>query len=207
MNVKELMNSVVELNKKIESVNKERTRVETQRDMLNKQLISLLDKYKAETGVSLSGKTLEETQRLVQLEFNTVFKRVSEEYEFKNKVVQLISEGRYDEANNALKAGVVPDEPVKQNTEVVEITAQEQKDSEDDVVEFSQPVGVFATNSVASAFSDMKESNDDEIDFGFSNIKAPVIQEDDSNQEEDTDDFDDDDFGFGDILNGSNFLM
>lgn len=204
MNTKELMNSVIELNKKIESVNKERTRVETQRDMLNKQLSSLLEKYKSATGVSLAGKSLEETRRLVQLEFDVVFKRVSEEYEFKNKVVQLISEGRYEEANNALKAGVITEEPAKGiAVEEPVKSAPKKEEVEEDTIEFTQPVGTFAVNSVSGAFSDMEEEDDDTLDFGF-NTK---IEEQPKKEEVQEDDFDDDDFGFGDILNGSDFLI
>ncbi len=86
-----VVNEVQNLNKRIEKLNTERTRIESQSELLKKQLNELISEYASDFGTDLHGKTLSECKNLIMAESKKVFDAVKEEYDLKEKIV-LISE-------------------------------------------------------------------------------------------------------------------
>lgn len=103
---------VQKLNKTIESLNTQRTKIEAQEEMLRRSLSEELAKYKEAYGVDLEGKTLAETKKLFEKEAIEVKSTVEAEYELSKKVVELISEGDIEEANRLLGVAEKAEEPV-----------------------------------------------------------------------------------------------
>lgn len=94
------------LNNKIENINKERIKVETQMRMLKDQIFKDLKDYSSKYGVDLSGDSLAEISKNISREAKRVRAEVNAEYELKEKIVSLIESGNIDEANRLLGIGV-----------------------------------------------------------------------------------------------------
>ena len=94
------------LNNKIENINKERIKVETQMRMLKDQIFKDLKDYSSKYGVDLSGDSLAEISKNISSEAKRVRAEVNAEYELKEKIVSLIESGNIDEANKLLGIGV-----------------------------------------------------------------------------------------------------
>ena len=112
------------LNNKIENINKERIKVETQMRMLKDQIYKDLKDYSSKYGVDLSGDSLVEISKNISREAKRVRAEVNAEYELKEKIVSLIESGNIDEANRLLGIGVDSgaaggDEEVSEVEEVV----------------------------------------------------------------------------------------
>lgn len=112
------------LNNKIENINKERIKVETQMRMLKDQIFKDLKDYSSKYGVDLSGDSLAEISKNISSEAKRVRAEVNAEYELKEKIVSLIESGNIDEANKLLGIGVDSgaaggDEEVSEVEEVV----------------------------------------------------------------------------------------
>ena len=90
------------LNKRIEYINVQRTKAETRIEILKKQLEDELASYKSKFGVSLKGKSFEETKKNIQAELDSVVEVVEAEYRLKEKVVGAIERGDYDTAYRLL---------------------------------------------------------------------------------------------------------
>lgn len=86
------------LNEKIESLNQQRIRNVAHKELLKENLKEYISEYETKYGVSLSGETFAETCTLVEKEFSKVEKEISDEYEFKSKVVKAIEDKDYDTA-------------------------------------------------------------------------------------------------------------
>lgn len=220
---------VQSLNKRIEKINTERTRVETRTEMLKNQLLADINAYKEQFGVDLYDKDFNKLRELVKAESEKVMNEVSKEYELKEKVVSLIEEGSIEEANKLLNIGVEVEDTPENLDAHNEIPTSSDISSDDlDMNDFedenvSDDFGFggnasddFEDESASDDFEDESASGDFENestsdDFGFGGFDMSV--EDDDSIELDMGnnssgngmmevEDDDDPFGFGDLLKG-----
>ena len=131
------------LNNKIENINKERIKVETQMRMLKDQIFKDLKDYSSKYGVDLSGDSLAEISKNISREAKRVRAEVNAEYELKEKIVSLIESGNIDEANKLLGIGV-DSEAAGGDEEVSEV---EEKEAVGEAKEVGRPVTAEATTS------------------------------------------------------------
>ena len=198
---------VQRLNKRIEDINTERTRVETRTQMLKDQILKDIKEYKKQFGVDLSASSFSEIKKLVAEESKAVSEAVEKEYKLKEQVVECIESGDIDGANRLL--GVVVDEPepegveeeVKEASEAEELSVDMGSLEEDEDPFFSEDLGgakqeidlgeskIEESSQSATIPADLMGSMEDEED---------VVVEDDEEEE-------DDPFGFGSMLNGGKF--
>ena len=178
------MNNYVEqvkvLNGKISEIQKERTKVETKKEMLLAKLNDELAKYEKEYGVSLKGANLDCICNMGNAEREKVVSAVKQEYTLKLKVVEAINSGDIKTANELL--GIKEEENTNEQ-------AEEHSDEES-----------VSNVSAVSDTSGMPE------DFGLNEgknvkYKKPVVG---SSVDEVTSD-DSNDFGFGEALSSSKF--
>jgi len=127
------------LNKKIESINTQRTKIETQEEMLKKRLEGELNEFEEKFGIKLKGKTLAETKKLIEAQVKKQTEAIKKEYDVKSKVVAAIDSGDIDQANELLgnkveKVAEVVEEP---ETEIgtEEISVEEENLIEDNAAE------------------------------------------------------------------------
>lgn len=221
---------VQKLNKRIEEINTERTRVETRTQMLRDQVWKDIEAYEKQFGVSLKAKNFSEVKKLVAQEAKKVVDAVEEEYRLKEKVVGCIESGEIDEANRLL--GIVV-EPEESDSEVIESAESElgaENVSDNGTDEMDEMDSFFSTEEEAEVESE--DAEEEVSDFGFdvgklssaSPAEEPVSHsipgdmfegfEDDelddgegSDEAESDDDFEDEDdpFGFGSMLSGGKF--
>lgn len=170
---------VQSLNKRIEKINTERTRVETRTEMLKNQLLADINAYKEQFGVDLYDKNFNKLRELVKAESEKVMNEVSKEYELKEKVVSLIEEGDIEEANKLLNIGV----------EVEVEDTPENLDAHNEIP---------TSSDISSDDLDMNDFEDGSVsdDFGFGE-SAPDDFEDESASDDFEDESSSDDFGFG----------
>lgn len=223
---------VQKLNKRIEEINTERTRVETRTQMLRDQVWKDIEAYEKQFGVSLKAKNFSEVKKLVAQEAKKVADAVEEEYRLKEKVVGCIESGEIDEANRLLGIVVESEETDSEEDLVEEETAPDGENDMDEMDSF------FSTSTeeeveVAGGNENEEEEDTDAVsDLGFdvsklgsvSPTEEPVTHsipgdmfagfEDDEPDEgnddavmaEDLEDEDEDDpFGFGSMLSGGKF--
>lgn len=131
------------LNNKIENINKERIKVETQMRMLKDQIFKDLKDYSSKYGVDLSGDSLAEISKNISREAKRVHAEVNAEYELKEKIVSLIESGNIDEANKLLGIGV--DSGAAGGDE--EVSEVEEKEAVGEAKEVGRPVTAEATTS------------------------------------------------------------
>lgn len=110
------------LNDRIEKINNQRVKTETQHEMLTKRLNSELDSYKEQFGVDLVGKSFTETRKKINAEIKKVTSEVEAEFELKEKVVSAIDAGDITEAYRLLGIEVKAEEDVSEETEETEGT-------------------------------------------------------------------------------------
>lgn len=221
---------VQSLNKRIEKINTERTRVETRTEMLKNQLVADINAYKEQFGVDLYDKDFNKLRELVKAESEKVMNEVSKEYELKEKVVSLIEEGNIEEANKLLNIGVEVEETPENSDSYNEIPTSLDNSSDDlDMNDFEDGNVSDDFGFGGSASDDFEdESTSDDIedesapdDFGFGESTSDdfrfggfnmSVEDDDSieldmgntssgNGMMEVED-DDDPFGFGDLLKG-----
>lgn len=221
---------VQKLNKRIEEINTERTRVETRTQMLRDQVWKDIEAYEKQFGVSLKAKNFSEVKKLVAQEAKKVADAVEEEYRLKEKVVGCIESGDIDEANRLLGIVVESEETGSEEDLAEEETAPDGENDMDEMDSF------FSTSTeeeveVAGGNENGEEADTDTVsDSGFdvsklgsvSPTEEPVTHsipgdmfagfEDDEPEEgndsvvEDLEDEDEDDpFGFGSMLSGGKF--
>lgn len=196
---------VQRLNKRIEDINTERTRVETRTQMLKDQILKDIKEYKKQFGVDLSASSFSEIKRLVAEESKAVSDAVEKEYKLKEQVVECIESGDIDGANRLL--GVVVDEP---EPESVEEGVEEASEAE----ELSVDMGSLEEDEDPFFSEDLGEA-EQEIDLGESESeegnRSATIPADLMGSMEDDEDIvvedeeEDDPFGFGSMLNGGKF--
>ena len=194
------INSIESLNKKIDAIRQNRTKVEAQMEFLKKRLSSDLSKYTQEYGVNLKEQGLKATKEKVEAELSKVESEIQAEYNLKEKVVSCIEKGDIAEANKLL--GITTEEEEEpQKEEPVEETSISLEDDSDEIavapVQAPQkpkkkPNGMFSVGDVFSGLDLSVEDDDLRLD-----------ESDDLNIGGDSDD--DEDFGFGDMLKGSKF--
>lgn len=98
----ELIKNIEELNKRIDTLMHEKTRLDAQREVVDKDLKSQLEKYSKEYGVDLSGSSVEECKKLIKAEFDKVKSEEEEKYNQSKAVVELIEAGKTAEAEKLL---------------------------------------------------------------------------------------------------------
>ena len=198
---------VQRLNKRIEDINTERTRVETRTQMLKDQILKDIKEYKKQFGVDLSASSFSEIKKLVAEESKAVSEAVEKEYKLKEQVVECIESGDIDGANRLL--GVVVDEPepegveeeVKEASEAEELSVDMGSLEEDEDPFFSEDLG-GAKQEIDLGESKSEESSQSATIpadlMGSMEDEEDVVVEDDEEEE-------DDPFGFGSMLNGGKF--
>ena len=196
---------VQRLNKRIEDINTERTRVETRTQMLKDQILKDIKEYKKQFGVDLSASSFSEIKRLAAEESKAVSEAVEKEYKLKEQVVECIESGDIDGANRLL--GVVVDEP---EPESIEEEVEEASEAE----ELSVDMGSLEEDEDPFFSEDLGES-EQEIDLGESEseegnrsatIPADLMGSMEGDEDIVVEDGEEDDpFGFGSMLNGGKF--
>ena len=102
----ELIKNIEELNKRIDTLMHEKTRLDAQREVVDKDLKAQLERYSKEYGVDLSGSSVEECKQLIKAEFDKVKSEEEEKYNQSKAVVELIEAGKTAEAEKLLGKGV-----------------------------------------------------------------------------------------------------
>lgn len=202
---------VQSLNKRIEKINTEKTRVETRSQMLKDQILTDIKAYKDKFGVDLHANSFAEIKKLISAEAKKVASEVSEEYELKEKVVGCIERGDIDEANKLL--GITEESPEEQEEQVEEEETYEslntndieeeedtkKEDSKLNIVEGSRESASYNSNEDLVMEDDSTEDLDDEKEETVGDFDMSV------DDDEDEDDDDNDPFGFGEMLSGGKF--
>lgn len=98
----ELIKNIEELNKRIDTLMHEKTRLDAQREVVDKDLKAQLERYSKEYGVDLSGSSVEECKQLIKAEFDKVKSEEEEKYNQSKAVVELIEAGKTTEAEKLL---------------------------------------------------------------------------------------------------------
>ena len=98
----ELIKNIEELNKRIDTLMHEKTRLDAQREVVDKDLKAQLERYRKEYGVDLSGSSVEECKQLIKAEFDKVKSEEEEKYNQSKAVVELIEAGKTAEAEKLL---------------------------------------------------------------------------------------------------------
>lgn len=223
---------VQKLNKRIEEINTERTRVETRTQMLRDQVWKDIEAYEKQFGVSLKAKNFSEVKKLVAQEAKKVADAVEEEYRLKEKVVGCIESGEIDEANRLLGIVVESEETDYEEDLVEEETATDGENDMDEMDSFFSTSteeevevgGEAESEKVTGGNESVEEEDTDTVsDSGFdvsklgsvSPTEEPVthsipgdmfagFEDDDAVVDEDLED-EDDPFGFGSMLSGGKF--
>lgn len=196
---------VQRLNKRIEDINTERTRVETRTQMLKDQILKDIKEYKKQFGVDLSASSFSEIKRLVAEESKAVSEAVEKEYKLKEQVVECIESGDIDGANRLL--GVVVDEPEPESVEeeVEEASETEELSVDSGSLEWDEDQFFSEDLGGAEKEIDLGESKSEE---GSQSATIPADLMGSMEDDEDIvveDEEEDDPFGFGSMLNGGKF--
>ena len=182
MATKVTVESIKELNKRIEKNNVLRTKTETQIEMLKKDLSSQINEYKRKYGVDLHGKSFKETAGNISSEAKATVDAVQEEYELKEKVVHAIESGDIALASKLLGMEVDETESAEEPEQVEESV----KDVEEKSTKKEIPQGMTPAEDIV-----VEDDKDDDI----------VIEDDvklsDTGDLEVEDDDEEDPFGLG----------
>ena len=136
----ELIKNIEELNKRIDTLMHEKTRLDAQREVVDKDLKAQLERYSKEYGVDLSGNSVEECKQLIKAEFDKVKSEEEEKYNQSKAVVELIEAGKTAEAEKLL------------GERVGETTKASEVEDEEKVV-----ISPEKENQIAEAFNDIVE--------------------------------------------------
>lgn len=204
---------VQRLNKRIEDINTERTRVETRTQMLKDQILKDIQEYKRQFDVDLSAKSFSEIKKLVAEEAKRVSDAVTEEYNLKEQVVSCIESGDIDGANRLL--GVVTEPVEEEKEEVTEETTEGVAVVEEIDLDFGSRGSMgeddfFSDGEEGSTIENLEpesKSIPGDAFEGFGEVEDEEDSEEDSKENFGFDDGDeeDDPFGFGSMLNGGKF--
>ena len=157
----ELIKNIEELNKRIDTLMHEKTRLDAQREVVDKDLKAQLERYSKEYGVDLSGSSVEECKQLIKAEFDKVKSEEEEKYNQSKAVVELIEAGKTAEAEKLLGKGVVETTkvPEVEDAEKVEISLEK----ENQVAEaFNEIVEKAVAKHEASKQEREEETEDDD---------------------------------------------
>lgn len=197
---------VQSLNKRIEKINTEKTRVETRSQMLKDQILSDIKAYKDKFGVDLGAESFSEIKKLIAKEAKKVASEVSDEYELKEKVVSCIEQGDIDGANKLL--GIVDttedasEEPLEKEDVEVEDEEEIKSAEEDFELDTMEPISSKNNDLVIEEDDSMDMSSDTgDLDMSSDTGVFDMSVDDDDEDEDD----EDDPFGFGDMLSGGKF--
>lgn len=198
---------VQRLNKRIEDINTERTRVETRTQMLKDQILKDIKEYKKQFGVDLSASSFSEIKRLVAEESKAVSEAVEKEYKLKEQVVECIESGDIDGANRLL--GVVVDEPEPEGVDEAVEEASEAKELSVDMGSLEEDEDPFFSEDLGEAEQEINLGNSESEESSQSaTIPADLMGSMEDEEDvvvEDDDEEEDDPFGFGSMLNGGKF--
>lgn len=124
----ELIKNIEELNKRIDTLMHEKTRLDAQREVVDKDLKAQLERYSKEYGVDLSGSSVEECKQLIKAEFDKVKSDEEEKYNQSKAVVELIEAGKTAEAEKLLgeRAGGTTKTSEVEDEEKVEISLEKE---------------------------------------------------------------------------------
>lgn len=136
----ELIKNIEELNKRIDTLMHEKTRLDAQREVVDKDLKAQLERYSKEYGVDLSGSSVEECKQLIKAEFDKVKSEEEEKYNQSKAVVELIEAGKTAEAEKLLG------ERVGETTKTSEVEDEEKVE-----------ISLEKENQVAEAFNEILE--------------------------------------------------
>ena len=136
----ELIKNIEELNKRIDTLMHEKTRLDAQREVVDKDLKAQLERYSKEYGVDLSGSSVEECKQLIKAEFDKVKSEEEEKYNQSKAVVELIEAGKTAEAEKLL------------GERVGETTKASEVEDEEKVV-----ISPEKENQIAEAFNEIVE--------------------------------------------------
>lgn len=136
----ELIKNIEELNKRIDTLMHEKTRLDAQREVVDKDLKAQLERYSKEYGVDLSGNSVEECKQMIKAEFDKVKSEEEEKYNQSKAVVELIEAGKTAEAEKLL------------GERVGEATKASEVEDEEKVV-----ISPEKENQIAEAFNEIVE--------------------------------------------------
>ena len=137
----ELIKNIEELNKRIDTLMHEKTRLDAQREVVDKDLKAQLERYSKEYGVDLSGSSVEECKQLIKAEFDKVKSEEEKKYNQSKAVVELIEAGKTAEAEKLL------------GERVGETTKASEVEDEEKVV-----ISPEKENQIAEAFNEIVEN-------------------------------------------------
>lgn len=146
--------SVRKLNERIEALNLKKTKLDTQREMLENNFHELVAEYEKSFGVKLQGKDLASTVKKILSEKKKVEGRLLEEFELKEKVVEALESGNIERANGLL--GIVTD-------------GEDEPEEEPEEPE-EEPVEEAVEDPVKEAIEEPEEPVEVEDDFGLEGV-------------------------------------
>lgn len=213
-----MVQEVQALNKRIEAINVQKTKAEAKAEMLKKQLVTAIGSYKATYGVDLSDKSFAKLSGKVKAELNKVSSTLQEEYELKEKVVSAIEEGRYDDAYALLgiereveevSEGVLEGGTAEISNEGTDDGTAESTD--EGMIDFDVPAVEDTEDDFD--FGDIEVETEEEVKVSdtkkSSEVKGESVAEAVESMDLTVEDDDipdvDTDFGFGDMLSGTQF--
>lgn len=207
-----LVKEVQKLNKRIENINTERTRVETKSQMLKEQILTEIAEYEKQFGVNLSGKKFSDIKKLVSEEAKKVSEEVSKEYKLKESVVSCIESGDISGANKLL--GIK--EEVEETKELPDNKVTESDENGFSDESFSTDFEVKENSSTSeeeNIDNTLASSEEDDFELESSDILNDMEDESEKEVKKETStaeisidiEEDEDPFGFGEMLNGGKF--
>lgn len=126
----ELIKNIEELNKRIDTLMHEKTRLDAQREVVDKDLKAQLERYNKEYGVDLSGSSVEECKKLIKAEFDKVKSEEEEKYNQSKAVVELIEAGKTAEAEKLLGERVVETTKVSEAEDAEKVVISPEKENQ-----------------------------------------------------------------------------
>lgn len=88
-----MLKKIEALNRKIEALSKEKTKLEGQKGVWEERLLSSIKEYASAYGVDLSGKSFKDIEKKLEAEIQKVREETTRDYERANKMVTLIDSG------------------------------------------------------------------------------------------------------------------
>ena len=126
----ELIKNIEELNKRIDTLMHEKTRLDAQREVVDKDLKAQLEIYSKEYGVDLSGSSVEECKQLIKAEFDKVKSEEEEKYNQSKAVVELIEAGKTAEAEKLLGERVGETTKVSEAEDAEKVVISQEKENQ-----------------------------------------------------------------------------
>ena len=162
-----LLEEVEKLNKEIEKLMTEKTKADAQKEVWKAKLKESMTEYKKVYGVDLMSDSISSTKLNLEAEYKKVESEIKEEYEKAQTVVELINEGKINEARQVM--GLVQEEGVAE--EQVEEKAEEAVETK------SEPELQGATE----VYEELENADDDDF---FGKIDDSDLEEEEEKEEE-----------------------